>query len=244
MGKKYGSIEYKWLAEKGYNVLADKHQYAYSQSLFAKPEIVQSVWVNAKAGTGKTTIATLVGSYLVERGDFDRIIYVRNAVSVRDLGFLPGGTKEKELPYMFPFIEAMDRVQPGLFEKWSAKEEKDENTKFRPKVHTLTSAFTRGITWDNAFIILDEFQNFDLMEAQTCLTRPTDNCKIVVIGSTAQNDNKKNKKLGFTPFEIYMKHYEGTSSAFHKLETNYRGWFSQHADNIQDTIELLKSEEK
>jgi len=244
MGNKYDDIRWKWLAERGFNVLADKHQYAYAQSLFASPDVVTGVFCDAKAGTGKTTIATLIGAYEVERGNYDRIIYVRNAVPVRDIGFLPGGIGEKELPYMLPFIEALDHVQPGLFEKWSCQQEDGKNKdKETPKVQVTTSAYSRGITWNNAFIIIDEFQSFDLNEAQTVLTRPTDNCKVVVIGSTRQNDNPKNKINGMTPFEIYMRHFQGYPVAFHKLETNYRGWLSTRADEIHETIEKLKSEE-
>ena len=204
MGNKYGDIRWKWLAERGFNVLADKHQYAYAQSLFASPEVVTAVFCNAKAGTGKTTIATLVGAYEVEAGKYDRIIYVRNAVPIREMGYLPGGIREKEMPYMAPFIEALDYVQPGLFEKWSLqKEDGKRNFKESPKVQVATSAYARGITWDNAYIIIDEFQSFDLNEAQAVLTRPTDNCKIVVIGSTRQNDNPKNN-LVFIPFKFAL----------------------------------------
>jgi predicted ribonuclease YlaK len=234
-------VRWKWLDERGFNVLADRHQYAYLQSLWAPLDLIQAVFCEARAGTGKTTLAVLAGVYEVECERYDRIIYIRNAIPVRDLGHLPGDIGEKEAPYMAPLISAMDKAQPGLFEKWT----RPDASKLGPKVVALTSAYTRGVTWERSFVIVDEAQSFDLEELQTVLTRPTDDCKVVVIGSTRQNDNRKQKKYaGLTPFEVYMKHFEGTKSTFHKLETNYRGWFSQHADDVMDTVERLERERK
>lgn len=234
MANKFGDIRWKWLAEKGFNVLSDKHQYAYMQSLWSPVDIVHGCFCDSPAGTGKTTLAVLAGVYEVEIGNYDKIIYIRNAVPVRDQGFLPGGLKEKEEPYMEPLISAMDYVQPSLYYKWT-----DEETETK-KVYTMTSSFARGITFKNAFVIIDESQNFDLHELQTILTRPDSSCKVVVIGSTLQVDNHKLKKYGgFTPFEVYMEHFKGFRVTYHKLETNYRGEFSLLADQVLDTVNKL-----
>lgn len=233
MGNKYGDIRFKWLSEKGFNVLADKHQYAYIQALWSPVDVVQAVFCDSRAGTGKTSLAVLAGAYEVEVETYDKIIYIRNAVSIRDQGFLPGDIGEKELPYMQPFIEALDNVQPALFYEWSAE---NKHTK-RKKVYTMTSTFARGITFNNAFVIIDEAQNMSLEELQAIYTRCSDSCKIVTIGSTRQIDNDKLRKYnGSSPFELYMKHFEGQKVTYHKLETNYRGWFSSYADDIQDTV--------
>jgi predicted ribonuclease YlaK len=238
MANKYGDIRFKWLAEKGYNVLADKHQYAYIQSLWSPTDVVQGVFCDSKAGTGKTTLATLAGAYEIDNGTYDKIIYIRNAVSVRDQGAIPGNPAEKDAPYMQPFIEALDNVQPGLYEKWS---QADEETK-QKKAYAISSTYTRGITWKNAFIIIDEAQNMDLDELQAIYTRCHTSCKIVTVGSTRQVDNRKLRRYAkLTPFEVFMEHFEGTRVTFHKLETNYRGWFSNHADNIKETIDEITS---
>lgn len=236
MGNKYGDIRWKWLAEKGFNVLSDKHQYAYMQSLWSPVDIVHGCFCDSPAGTGKTTLAVLAGVYEVEIGNYDKIIYIRNAVPVRDQGFLPGGLKDKEEPYMQPLIDAMDNVQPALYYKWS--DEEQEGVK---KVYTMSSSFARGITFKNAFVIIDEAQNFDLHELQTILTRPDSTCKVVVIGSTLQVDNPKLKRYGgLTPFEVYMEHYKGFRVTYHKLETNYRGEFSLLADQVLETVKKLE----
>lgn len=236
MGNKYGDMRWKWLAEKGFNVLADKHQYAYMQSLFAPVDTVQGVFCESPAGTGKTTLAALAGAYEVERTTYDKIIYIRNAVAVRDMGFLPGDVGEKEEPYMSPIKDALENVSPETFEKWA------HPFSGEPKIITTTTAFTRGITWKNAFIIIDEAQNFDLEELQAVYTRCDTSNKIVTVGSLRQVDNRKVKRInGYTPMEIYMEHFRGTPVTYHKLETNYRGWFSKHADDVHETVQKLKN---
>lgn len=238
MGTKYQDkdIRWKWLSEKGYNVLSDKHQYAYMQSLWASTDIVQSVFVDAKAGTGKTSLAVAAGVYEVERGTYDKIIYIRNAVAVRDQGFLPGSVAEKEYIYFSPLFDALDTLDSDGYRNWYEIDSEYQ------KIIMKSTSYLRGVNFKNAFVIIDEAQSLDLLELQTTLTRIHDSCKVVIIGSTLQNDNKKLKYYsGLSPFELYMKHFEGYSSVRHKLVTNYRGSFSQRADEIQETIDLLKN---
>lgn len=225
-------IRWKWLEERGFNVLGDKHQYAYMQSLWTPPDIVQGVFCESPAGTGKTVLAVLAGAYAVEKGDYNRLIYIRNPVSVgRDIGFLPGEIDGKTGPYMSPFISALDYVRPGTYEDWRESE----------RAFAITPTFERGVTYDNAYIIIDEAQSFSLVELQTIYTRPTDSCKIVTTGSLLQIDDPKLKRYGgLTPFEIYMRHFAGHRATFHKLETNYRGDWSNHADTVRETIELIE----
>lgn len=240
MRHKFGDIRWKWLADRGINVIADPFQFSYMQSLWSPVDVVQAVFCEAKAGTGKTTLAVLAGAYEVEVGTYDRIIYLRNAIPVRDMGFLPGDVIQKERPYMLPLISALDTIQPGLFDKWSRP---DPHRREPLKLEAMTSAFTRGLSWRRAFVILDEAQSFDLEELQTIYTRCSDDCKIVTIGSLRQNDNKRQQRYaGKTPFEVYMEHYRGTQVMFHTLETNYRGWFADHADDIQNTVQRLQEE--
>jgi len=230
-------IRWSWLAEKGYNVLSDRHQYAYMQSLWAPTDIVQSVFVDAKAGTGKTSLAVAAGVYAVENQEYDKIIYIRNAVAVRDQGFLPGSVAEKEYIYYSPLFDALDGLSPDGYESWYGT---DEGHK---KIEMVSTSYLRGVNFKNAFVIIDEAQNLDLTELRTVLTRIHQSCKVVVIGSTMQIDNTKLKRYGtdkITPFELYIKHFEGMQSAHHRLITNYRGWFSEHSDNIENTIKELK----
>lgn len=232
---KFDDIKWKWLEERGIEVYGDPYQLDYMLSLWKKPDIVKSVFCEAKAGTGKTVLAVLAGAYEVEKGTYKKIIYIRNAVPVRNQGFVKGDPEDKDLPYLAPFIDALDLVRPGTYEVM----------KERGQAEGFTSSYVRGTTWEDSFIIIDEVQNFDMHELRTVLTRVGNGSKIVVIGSKRQVDNKQVKRFkGLLPFEVYMLHFRGDARiAFHELRTVYRSWFADLADNIDETINKLEETE-
>ena len=233
----FKDIRWSWLKERGIEVYKDPYQLDYMLALWTPPEEKQAVFCEAKAGTGKTTLAVLAGAYEVTKGEhYDRIIYVRNAVPVRDQGFLTGDLKQKTAPYMAPIADALELIQPGTYEEWSNDKEE------APKLIPISTAFVRGITWSRSFVIIDEAQNMDLEELQAIYTRCDSTSKIVTTGSLRQVDNKKLKRVrGLTPFEIYMRHFEKDRRvSLHELVTCYRGWFADMADNVQETVRRLE----
>jgi PhoH-like ATPase len=235
---KFADIRWKWLEERGIEVYGDPYQLDYMLSLWKTPEQIQAVFCEAKAGTGKTTLAVLAGAYEVIKGEYyDRIIYIRNAVPVRDQGFLTGDIKQKSAPYMAPIADALELVHPACFEEWTVEREKEQ-----PKLVPITTSFVRGVTWSRSFVIIDESQNMDLEELQAIYTRCDETSKIVSIGSVRQVDNKKIKRIkGLLPYQVYMKHFEGDNRvSFHELVTCYRGWFADKADDILETVKKLE----
>lgn len=234
MGNKYGDIRYKWLAERGFNVKSDQYQLSYVESLWNKNK--QIIFNNSRSGTGKTTLAVLTGVYEMELGNYDKLIYIRNAVPVRNQGFLKGDINEKEAPYMQPLIDALEYVKLGTFEAWANEEDKGNH-----KVFPTTSSYLRGVNFKNAWILIDESQNIELHELQTILTRVHDSCKVVMVGCSLQNDNTTIKLInGYNPFELYIEHYkEKEYASNHILRTNYRGDLANHADDIYKTINKL-----
>ncbi|MEH7116930.1 PhoH family protein [Neobacillus vireti] len=237
MGK-FDDIRWKWLEERGIEVYGDSYQLDYILSLWKTPDKIQAVFCESKAGTGKTTLAVLAGAYEVIKGEhYDRIIYVRNAVPIREQGFLTGDIKQKSAPYMAPIADALELVHPATFEEWTFEQGKEQ-----PKLVPITTSFVRGITWKRSFVIIDESQNMDLEELQAIYTRCDTTSKIVSVGSIRQVDNKKVKRIaGLLPFQIYMKHFEGDPRvSFHELVTCYRGWFADKADDVLETVKRLE----
>lgn len=58
--------------------------------------------ISGKFGTGKDLIMIANALKLIEEGKYDKLIYIRNAVDVKDasaIGFLPGSKEEKLRPY-------------------------------------------------------------------------------------------------------------------------------------------------
>ena len=56
----------------------------------------------------------------------------------------------------------------------------------------LTTSFLRGITLDNAIIIVDEAQNLNFHELDTIITRVGMDSKIMFCGDFFQTDLQKN----------------------------------------------------
>ena len=68
------------------------------------------VFCNAKAGTGKTFIATATADLLVKYGLYDGIVYISSPTQEGKLGFLPGEIEDKIAVYSEPFIEALIKL--------------------------------------------------------------------------------------------------------------------------------------
>lgn len=223
----------------GMDIKNDPWQLEYVSSLIAPTSKVQAVFCDASAGTGKTSIAISVAYHMMEKGRIDQIIYVRNAVSIRDQGFLPGDIREKELPYMQPGLDALSRLTGD-------KTSIDKMIESEQLVIASTS-FLRGVDWDGRkLLIVDEAQNLNLQELQTVLTRPHDDTKVVVIGSSLQCDEGlrashygKDKLLAFMLFAKHFDEYTSVPVSIIKLKNNYRGKFSLFADMIQDTVNYV-----
>lgn len=225
----------------GYKILADEHQYRYVESILAPTSEVQAVFSDSASGTGKTSIALAAAYYLLNKGEIDSIAYIRNTVSVRENGFLPGTIEDKESAYMKPAIDNFNRIGASV-----GNQSLYEDLVEQGLLSCTSTSFLRGVDYPGRMIlIIDEAQNLDLIELQTVLTRPHDSVKIVVIGSSLQNDNVKIKRYGaerLLPFQLYTKHFveqSGVPVRVANLVNNYRGRFAQLADKIQRTVDAV-----
>ena len=65
----------------------------------------------------------------------------------------------------------------------------------------LTTSFIRGLTIENAIVLIDEAQNLTYHEACSVITRLGDNTKIIIAGDYDQTDFTRNgDKEGFGRF--------------------------------------------
>jgi phosphate starvation-inducible protein PhoH len=194
------------------------------------------VFVDAVAGTGKTTIAVLRGLELLREGKVDRIHYVRFPDRRgQRLGALPGGAPEKTQGYMIPFFKACYKL--GL-------RDEDIRELIEQKVFELsTDIFMRGDSLDREYLIIDESQNGGIEDLQLVLTRLEITGYGIVIGHSGQMDNKlptygPEKWNAFQVYQYHMKKKSFTTSC--ELKINYRGPISQWADKIGETIKELE----
>ncbi len=135
------------------------------------------------AGTGKTYLAVSKAIESFEKGEVQRLIFVRPAVEAGEkLGFLPGDLVEKVLPYLRPIYDA-------LYEMIGFKE--TQKLIQSDIIEVLPLAFMRGRTLNESFIILDEAQNTTVMQMKMFLTRMGFGSKTVITGDITQVDLPK-----------------------------------------------------
>jgi phosphate starvation-inducible PhoH-like protein len=173
------------------NQNAMTHQVKLSRKLIAARNNKQAAFLDAidqfdltfavgPAGTGKTYLAVSKAIQYFEKGEVQRLIFVRPAVEAGEkLGFLPGDLVEKVLPYLRPIYDA-------LYEMIGFKE--TQKLIQSDIIEVLPLAFMRGRTLNESFIILDEAQNTTVMQMKMFLTRMGFGSKTVITGDMTQVD--------------------------------------------------------
>lgn len=190
------------------------------------------VFVNAKAGASKTSIAIGMGLLMTREFQmYDKMYYIINpATEVDSIGFLPGTAEAKAAEFMTPLYQGItswgyDPQQIIISE--SNMDAVKNGTAF---VEAIPETFLRGATLDNAYIIIDEFENFDMRRAKKTLTRVGKNCKVVVLGCSTQCDLKY---VGDSALPKYLNAANNCDFIEEvKLTKNYRSEYSNWADGV------------
>ncbi|TGE31056.1 PhoH family protein [Desulfosporosinus sp. Sb-LF] len=194
----------------------------------------QLVMVNAKAGTGKTTLAVACAKILNKP-----LTYIFNPVQESAMGFRPGTQSEKESIYHQPLVDALLEINENP-SQCVFNEEVLANEAIRRKVsikrlmdtiwcYPKTPLFLRGTNLKDMTIIIDECQNFTVMELRKIFTRVHDSCKVICIGHSGQVDIPV-AKSGFVP---YMEHFKDQPYCrIFSLTKNFRGELANWADAL------------
>lgn len=211
-----------------YGLELDEDQMNFAEAIW-NPGI-DIVWCNAKAGCGKTTIATGVADMLVKYGFYDGIVYIMSPYGDRKQGWLPGTITEKSAVYFEAFYQAL--ITCNINPNTSINDESMVNQKNGTAYITcITDTYLRGTNLDNKVILLDEAQNCTVSQLKTILTRIGSKSKVIVIGHDLQIDLENPSESGFVKYINHFKDMERTAVC--KLNTNHRGWISQHADEFR-----------
>lgn len=148
---------------------------------------------NGSAGTGKSFLSVylaLTDVLDVEKPQH-RLIIIRSAVASRDIGHLPGSIEEKMAVYEEPYKAIVGNLM--------SKNNAYTDMKDAGKIEFMPTSFVRGLTWDNAVVVVDEAQSMTFHEINSVITRLGHNSKIIICGDIAQNDliTKKQDQSGF-----------------------------------------------
>ena len=140
------------------------------------------------AGTGKTfiTLQNALQDVLDPTSPYEKIYIVRSLVATREIGFLPGDHDDKSLLYQIPY----KHMVKYMFEMCTDAdfEMLYGNLKTQGTIDFWSTSFIRGTTFDNAIIIVDEFQNLNYHELDSIMTRVGQDSKIMFCGDATQSD--------------------------------------------------------
>ena len=176
---------------KHFEPLTQNQRYAFESF-----EDDKNLMLHGIAGTGKSFMAMYLSlKQILNDPDspYKRIVVVRTVVPTRDMGFLPGNTKEKTKVYEAPYYA----ICTELFGRGDSY----EYFKSKNIIEFISTSFIRGITLNDSIVIVDEMQNASLHELDSVITRIGHNCKIIFCGDFRQSDfTKEHEKNGLDDF--------------------------------------------
>lgn len=172
-------------------VAKNENQKQYIKALQTKTLVAAS----GAAGTGKTFVAAAHAALLLLEGKIDKIVLTRAYVTMgKSVGLFPGGIREKLEPFLKPMMNTIkEYLGDGKFEC-------DLNS---GKIQIFPLEAIRGMSFENAIIILDEAQNTTPDEMKSITTRIGENCQLICCGDTKQKDVKGKSGLEFIEEIIY-----------------------------------------
>ena len=190
----------------------------------AKAEILHHPYnfIIGKAGSGKTLLAVQVALDMFFKRNVNQIIITRPTVANEDNGYLPGSLDEKMEPWLVPIRSNMRKVynKPAILEKM----ENDDH------IELVSLAHFRGRTFDNAIVIVDEYQNLSKSQLAMCIGRLGKDSKMIFCGDSYQIDLKdKNYSAYHDMAKLINSDYVYKAI----LNDNHRH------DAIEDLLELL-----
>jgi len=149
------------------------------------------LFLYGSAGTGKTfvTLYHALKEVLDPKTSYHCVYVVRSLISTREIGFLPGDEEDKSALYQAPY----DNMVRFMF-KMPTEDQFAflyDRLKQQNSLMFLSTSFLRGITLDNAIVIVDECQNLNFHELDTIMTRVGQDSKIMFCGDFDQTDLTK-----------------------------------------------------
>ena len=185
-------------------------------------DTTQMSFVDGPAGSAKTYIGVLAALRLLSERKIKNIVYIRSIVESanRSMGALPGEIEEKFKPWSAPLIDKLEEIiDPGA----------QSTLMLKGYIKCIPVNFTRGLTFRESVVIVDEAQNMTKDELTTVLTRFGEKSRYIIVGDSLQSDI--NGKSGFNKIK----------EAFNSDECRANGIFTYNfTDNDVVRSKILK----
>lgn len=178
-GEKLVKVPYKTVASRFLGKVKPRNiQQQMAIDMLYNPEITVKV-ITGRFGSGKDYLMCSVAVDLIERNRFERIVYVRNNVEVKDsrpIGYLPGSFNEKMLPFAMPMSDHLGGTD-GLQLMIS-----------HGKIEIVHLGFIRGRDIKNSIILCSEAENMTKEHVQLLLGRVGEGSELWINGDFKQCD--------------------------------------------------------
>lgn len=135
--------------------------------------------VTGRFGSGKTIAMATAALELIERGKFDKIVWVRNNVSVKDapeIGYLPGTEIDKLMPYVMPLADH------------AGGEEGIKKMLENGTLEVIPLGHLRGRSLRNSIVFCTECENLTKQHIQLLMGRIDEGSQLWLDGDTKQRD--------------------------------------------------------
>jgi len=144
---------------------------------------IKVVIIQGPAGTGKSWTSVFCALTMIKNKTCEKLLYVRAMVesASKSMGFLPGSEAEKTAPYNAVMFELINKI----VEDCDILKIKKAGV-----IDTMPLNHTRGHTWDNMFVLVDESQQLEKTEILTVMSRIGENSKLILAGDKMQPDIK------------------------------------------------------
>lgn len=164
------------------------------------PEITINM-LGGKFGTGKTFIMATTAMDLLEKGMFEKLVYVRNNIEVKDskpIGFIPGDKDEKLLPFAMPLADNIGG--PEALKMMISQ----------GNIETVHFGQIRGRDFKNSIIMCSEVENMTKEHIQLLIGRVGEGSVLWLDGDVKQVD-----------MEVFRKN-SGMQIALERLKGHHR----------------------
>ena len=135
--------------------------------------------VTGRFGSGKTLAMTNAALELIEKGKFERIVWVRNNVSVKDapeIGYLPGTEIDKLMPYVMPLADH------------AGGEEGIKKMLENGTLEVIPLGHLRGRSLRNCIVFCTECENLTRQHIQLLMGRIDEGSQLWLDGDIKQRD--------------------------------------------------------
>lgn len=178
-GIQFVQVPYKQISSRFCGKVKPRNtQQRLAIDMLYNPEITINM-IGGKFGTGKTFIMATAAMELLEKGKFDRLVYVRNNIEVKDskpIGFIPGDKDEKLLPFAMPLADNIGG--PEALKMMISQ----------GNIETVHFGQIRGRDFKNSIIMCSEVENMTKEHIQLLIGRVGEGSALWLDGDVKQVD--------------------------------------------------------